>query len=577
VLRQSHAFYRRTSPCAFVSPLLPALLLGLAAHLAGCGGGGGSSEDTRAAPQAAPTNPNAPYLRLVAVDGNTGSDSTGTGSASAPYKTIGAAMRALQPGDDVVVAAGTYREGIEVPALAWGTAPTRIRAAVARSVTVKGSVEVSGWAQQSNGVYAVSWAGDEPMQVFRAGQGLQQVAGTVFSGYPTRAGHELLAVSAAEGEVWPGRRAGSARDLPENSFFYDAATRQLLVRVSTPLAAGEVLEASQRTHVLRAEDATGVVVQGIDFAHANTSFTYRQGAVKVVGSKNTLRDLAVRDMDGACVQMAGSDSLLADSTLERCGQLGLLARGVRMSVLNNRVLHANTRGFSQWWEAGGMKLIGPGGLHNATIKDNTVAYATGDGIWIDWKNSSNLIEGNTTAYNSGFGIHYEASTGGTIRANTSYGNGLRGIYLLESSDSLVEGNAVFGNVAEGIAVVDGWRSATDPQLRPTGNRVLRNTVAWNDFQRNWVQLTLPGTTYASASDRNDYRADVLLPRMSLGFVSSTNPAYQRLSDWRVAAQVDAASTEQMLGMPQALRDAIAARRLLQRGELPAYLASPGVN
>ena len=47
----------------------------------------------------------------VSPDGN---DATATGSISAPYKSINAALAAVQPGGTVILRGGTYREGINV-------------------------------------------------------------------------------------------------------------------------------------------------------------------------------------------------------------------------------------------------------------------------------------------------------------------------------------------------------------------------------------------------------------------------------------------------------------------------------
>ena len=44
----------------------------------------------------------------------TGNDSTATGSISAPYKSINAALAAARPGDTVILRGGTYREGVNV-------------------------------------------------------------------------------------------------------------------------------------------------------------------------------------------------------------------------------------------------------------------------------------------------------------------------------------------------------------------------------------------------------------------------------------------------------------------------------
>jgi parallel beta-helix repeat protein len=521
-----------------------------------------------------------PYLRVVLVDASASNASdTGPGTVTAPYKTITAAMAQLRPGDDVVIAAGTYRESIVVPALNWGNASTRIRALTARTVTVKGSTLVTAWTPVSGNLYATPWTWEEPEMVFNAGNALQQVGGTVFGGFPTNPSAEFIALMAAQATSWPGRVLGDQTTMAANSFYFDSAAKRLYVRLPSTLPAGQALEVSNQRHVLIADNAAGLTVDGLDFAHANTSYTYRWGAVKVMGTANLINNVAVRDMDGICVQLIGTDSALANSTIDRCGQVGVTGKGTRLRFEGNQILHGNTRGFDIWWEAGGMKLIGAGGadgLNDSVIRNNVVAYNSGNGIWVDWKNARNLIEGNTTAYNSGFGIQYEASQTGTIRNNLAYGNALRGIYLLESSNCVVQGNAVFGNAMEGIAVVDGTRSATDAMLKPAGNQVSGNTIAWNDYNRNWVQLVLPGASYGSSSDRNVLMAEGLAPRLSMGFVGSSNPAYEALSNWQAATGQDAHSTSETLPAPAEVKAAIAARRMLAVSELPAALTAPGV-
>ena len=567
--------------------LTAALIASTALMLAACGGGGGGAAEGSRETSLARTPPatlatvatpaSAPYLRMVVVNpAHAQASDAGPGNSLAPYKTIGAALRALRPGDDIVIAAGTYREALMVPSLAGAAVPTRLRAALARSVLIKGSAEVTGWGLLSPGVYAVPWVGEEPQQVYRNGQPLKQIGGTVFGGYPTASPAGLAAAHANDGGIWPGRLAGGLAELVDDSFTYDATNARLVVRTAKPLASTQALEVSVLRHVLRAENVSALTVEGLDFAHANTSATYRQGAVLMMGNNSQFRDIAVRDMDGACVQIGGTDMALLDSVIEGCGQTGLTGRGLRLTIEGNRITRGNLRGFNKWWEAGGMKLTGVGGLHDSVIRNNNVSYNHGDGIWVDWKNTGNLIEGNTTAYNAGFGVHYEASQTGTIRNNLVYGNEQRGIYLLESSSTVVQGNAVFGNAMEGIAVLDGDRSAADATLRPANNRVLSNAMAWNDDERNWVQLVLPGLHYGSASERNAFTANRLAPRMSLGFVSPRNPAFDRLETWRGAAQLDLISTAQTVAMPETIRDALKSRRVLMLSELPTFLAIPGI-
>jgi chitodextrinase len=69
----------------------------------------------------------------------TGSDTTGNGTVTAPYRTIKAATRVVRPGDEVVVRAGTYYE--ESVITCKGTASGRIviRAAAGEKVILDGS------------------------------------------------------------------------------------------------------------------------------------------------------------------------------------------------------------------------------------------------------------------------------------------------------------------------------------------------------------------------------------------------------------------------------------------------------
>ncbi|MGH7919978.1 MAG: DUF1565 domain-containing protein, partial [Candidatus Dormibacteraceae bacterium] len=75
----------------------------------------------------------------------TGSDSA-EGSATRPFRTIGRAANAAQPGDTVVVHAGEYREWVKPPR---GGRSDRRRitytAAPGERVVIKGSEAVTGW------------------------------------------------------------------------------------------------------------------------------------------------------------------------------------------------------------------------------------------------------------------------------------------------------------------------------------------------------------------------------------------------------------------------------------------------
>lgn len=486
------------------------------------------------------------------------------GDAQAPLKTLGEAMRRLKPGDEVVVGEGVYRELVVVPRLPpAGESPTVIRARLPGRAVISGADVITGWRPGGGGRYSVDWRGrSEPAQVYFGGRPLRQVAGTVFGGYPERPGHELADTHRSEGGIWPGRVRGDVRSLQPGDFFHEAATQTLHLRLAEGQVPGSTpdsqVEVSTRPYVLLAEAAHLLRLEGLSFEHANTSSVARQGAVKVFGNRNVLAGLHIRRMDAVGLQLFGTGSQLLDSVIEDCGQLGLNARGRHLTIARNTVLNNNLRGFNKWWEAGGIKIIGDDGLHDSVFRDNVIAFNRGDGLWIDWENTGIRISGNTAAFNTGFGIHYEASGTGWIDGNAAYGNGQRGIYVFESADTRVEGNVVVANGLEGIVVADGERSAQRPQMKPRNNRVTGNLVGWNKD----VELMLALPEMNNQSEGNVFLAE-RAPGLVQGWTGLSNRPARGLAQWRQRSGFDLQSRELVAPLPPALAAVLREQKLLR--------------
>ena len=77
----------------------------------------------------------------VTVDG----DDTSTGETDAPLRTIGEAASRAEPGDEVVVHEGAYRERVDPPRGGTAEDPIVYRAAAGESVTLTGAEIVSEW------------------------------------------------------------------------------------------------------------------------------------------------------------------------------------------------------------------------------------------------------------------------------------------------------------------------------------------------------------------------------------------------------------------------------------------------
>ena len=86
-------------------------------------------------------------------------DNSGSGSETQPYLTINKAASVAQPGDVVIVHAGTYREWVK-PVRGGTNDDERItyRVAPGDEVFVKGSERITAWQPQGNGVWKTELA-----------------------------------------------------------------------------------------------------------------------------------------------------------------------------------------------------------------------------------------------------------------------------------------------------------------------------------------------------------------------------------------------------------------------------------
>ncbi|MBL8327778.1 MAG: right-handed parallel beta-helix repeat-containing protein [Rubrivivax sp.] len=467
---------------------------------------------------------------------------TGPGNASTPLRSLAEAARRLQPGDTLRIARGVYREPLVLPRRAWNSSTRTVieRLGTGGEVLIKGSAILSGWQKSSQGVLSIALQ-TEPQQVFVGGRALAQIGGTIFGGFPEVANHELAALHQSQGGIWPARVKGDQSRLVEGSFHYNRASATLFVRSAVALVDGSNIEVSQTPHLLLADDVADLTIRNLSFEHSNTTTTSRRGAVAIKGSRVLVEGIKVRLADGKCLSLNADDSEVRRSSFDQCGQLGIGARGRNIAIRDNLVRNNNTRGFNKWWEAGGMKFTGDGGLRDSRVERNLVSANRGDGIWFDWGNEGNLIATNTTAFNSGFGIQYEASSRATIADNRSYGNGQRGIYVVDSHSVDIVHNFSAGNGLEGIAVVKERAAQGSGELdfRPFRIKVMGNLVAWNKGSA----LVLPGPEYTPNTDWNALVESGSMPaRYSMGWPKVSGDR-KTFTDWQRSFGADLSSRQ----------------------------------
>jgi parallel beta-helix repeat protein len=453
-----------------------------------------------------------------------------SGPVDQNFSSLAAAMAALQPGDHLTIAPGAYREAMHFPERDWASA-ARTTVEGSGAVVINGADVATGWTALGDGKFSKPWK-NEAAQVVMDGVPLQQIGGTVFDGFPINPNSAWHSVMGDAGGIWPGRRGGDEASLPLNSFYFDPAAGRLYLRVAAKTLDTHVVEVSTRAYAAFGEKLANVTIKGISFRLGNTSISSRAGLVTLKGNHLILDHVSVTEADSVGVELDGDDNIMEHVVADHCGQLGIKARGSRVWIHASQSNFNNTRGFNKWWEAGGAKFVGDGGLRNSTVSAHNAIGNYGDGIWFDWGNVHNRIDQCNCAYNTGFGIQYEASFDGTIVDNVVVGNEQRGIYLPHSSDSVVAYNLVAANRMQGIAIIDEGR--TDPDgvldLRPRNNRVFANMLAWNG-----AALTLPAVRGSNTSNGNVYIDRTSVTRLALGWKEQ---AFVTLPAWRAATGQD---------------------------------------
>jgi parallel beta helix pectate lyase-like protein len=86
----------------------------------------------------------------------------------------------------------------------------------------------------------------------------------------------------------------------------------------------------------------------------------------------------------------------------------------RILVEYNTVINNDWAGFSIGWEAGAVKVLK---MTGAVIRYNTIVGGAGPGIWLDWENYANRIDGNLFVHGFGYGVGVEASPGPNLISN----------------------------------------------------------------------------------------------------------------------------------------------------------------
>jgi len=352
------------------------------------------------------------------VDGKSkAADDAGPGTAAKPFKTIGAAVAKLKPGDVLTIRAGVYREAVKVTASGTKDAPVTIRAATGEHVVITGADLVRGWKKFDN-------PKKKPIWVLKPFPAWKRFKYDPYEGHGRGAGPQLIYDDRLLSE------SPALEKLTVASFYYDRSGEGSLYLWPPPAKSGpfvterdarwwdepvnlaaedpneHYVEASVRYTPFAAVDVSHVTVRGL---HVRYTIGHAQAAaLSVSGDNITVEGCVVEFSHGRGLSNSGRNITVRNCVLRYNGASG--AGGCLKDSLweNNTLVGNTTRGHPHGWEAGGVKFVKSNRL---TVRGCRFIDNDGPGLWFDWDNSEIIVERNFCSGNVGSGIMMEVSPG----------------------------------------------------------------------------------------------------------------------------------------------------------------------
>ncbi|MCP8900954.1 right-handed parallel beta-helix repeat-containing protein [Gilvimarinus xylanilyticus] len=377
----------------------------------------------------------------VAPDGK----NQASGTVDDPFKSINAAAQKAQPGDTVLIHAGTYREWVNPPR--GGNAeqgPIHFKAADNAQVRILGSERVTGWQKQANGFYRVS---------------LNPEFFGEFNPFDQLTRHPEYVSADEEGDGWGWLKYGRWTHLGDIIADGQGLTeRKTLEELTDNPMSWHVTKDGENT-VLWANFAAlnpneinvevtsrpfgffpskaglgYITVEGFSIENVATHWApptvFQPGAIGPNGGHHwVIKDNTVLYAKNLCISLGNPNSAaneaasghhqVIDNVLLRCGQGGIAGQTWNKNsvIAGNRIEDVNYRKEFGGWETAGIKHHT---TSNLVIKNNLVRNVytldpergAAHGIWNDFQNKDWRIESNVIIGAEASSILFEANWDG---------------------------------------------------------------------------------------------------------------------------------------------------------------------
>ena len=366
----------------------------------------------------------------------TGNDS-GPGSQAGPFLTINKAASIAQPGDIVMVHAGTYREWVKPPLGGTGES-NRITycAATGEKVLIKGSERITSWTHEEGGVWQVelpnSFFGDyNPYALNISG-------GWLNYGKWYHRGDVYL-----DGEAFYEKQTAEEVNKAEQSWHCRADEKVTIIRANFGKANPntELAEINVRESIFMPQ-ITGlryITVDGFHFMHAAANWAppnleLQMGAVGTrMGKHWIIQNCTITNARAVGIILghapgtdysdidAFGDHVIRNNIIRRCGQAGIAGQkgATRSLISGNFIEDTNYRKEFGGWETAAIKFhnsidtVISGNLIRGVFHQEQGAF----GIWIDYANQGIRITGNVIYDTQAATVFLEMNHGPTLVDN----------------------------------------------------------------------------------------------------------------------------------------------------------------
>ena len=358
------------------------------------------------------------------------------------FTTIGAAAKAVEPGDRVCIHAGVYRESVVIEKSGTRERPICFEAEPAARVIVTGADPLSSWRKEADtgpdNLFSVAWP-----HSFLSGPN---------HAHPDDSYHlQIGRVEQVFVQDYLLHQVLRRSQLSRGSFWVDADHQRLYAWSATNENLNDLrVEASVRP-VLWQCTGDHVQLRGVCFRDAANMA--QLGAAQFNGRGDVVEDCVFERTNGVGAGFYGSEQTVRRCTFQDNGQLGFSvvnARDLLMSECLTR--NNNTKNFARGWEAGGDKVVLS---RHVTIEKSRFIGNRGSGLWFDIGNEACTVRNCLIADNEEAGIFYEISYGLHAEDNVIIGNGFAetpgawgaeaGIVLSSSPECVIERNLLIGN------------------------------------------------------------------------------------------------------------------------------------